>query len=170
MRGTIRTKPTKNIFGNGNEKEVIIGDDRYTIRTKPTKDIFGDGNELEIKHHRQVNFKDSAASLLNKWCIFAIILIFISPFLALKRDIAETTSIWPGLCFVSSIILYIISCIKDYKNYGDLWTLKAVIVMVIFLFVFDLFIMFMMSIGDFHIAFPISQFFINVIKWIFVGA
>ena len=167
--GTIRTKPTKDIFGNGNEKEVIIGNEKYTIRTKPTKDIFGDGNELEIERHSHVEFKDSMASLLNKWCVFAIILIFISPFLALKRDIAETTSIWPGLCFILSIVLYVISCIKDYKSYQGMWTLKVVIVMIIFLFVFDLFIMFLLFIGDCDTMFPISKFFINFIKWIFIG-
>ena len=65
--------------------------------------------------------------------------------------------------------MYIIACIKDHKNYSTMWALKVVIVMIAFLFVFDLFTMFLVSIGDVEAFFPCCKFVAGFIKWIFVG-
>lgn len=113
--GTIRTKPTKDLFGKGNEKEVIIDNKRYTIRSTPTKDLFGDGNEQEIVYNGPAHSAESDFQI-NKWCAFAIILLILSVAFAFKRHAGNDMSAFPQLCFIGAAVLFVISCIVDFSD------------------------------------------------------
>lgn len=170
MSGRIRTTSTPDIFGDGYEKEVIIDNNKYRIRTTSTPDVFGDGYELEIE--RSDNKNPILELSVSIWIGLLVIGLFLSVVFNFKRINGEMAAFIPPLCFIVAIICYVIACIKDYNDVyngsGILWTTPFIFIFGVL--IIDLFIMFLMWLGDFHIAFPISQFFINVIKWIFVGA
>lgn len=171
MRGRIRTTSTPDIFGDGYEKEVIIDNNKYRIRTTSTPDVFGDGYELEIE--RSDNKNSILGLQVSIWLGLFAIGLFLSVVFNFKRIDGEMAAFIPALCFIVAIICYVIGCIVDYN---DVWNgtggilLIAPLIFIGGVLIIDLFIMFIMWIGDFYIAFPISRFFINVIKWIFVGA
>ena len=169
MRGRIRTTSTPDIFGDGYEKEVIVDNNKYRIRTTSTPDVFGDGYELEIE--RSDNKNPILELSVSIWIALFAIGVILSIIFNFKRINGEINAVIPPVCFIAGIICYIIACIKDYKDkysVGILWTTPFIAIFG--LLIIDLFLMFIMWIGDFYIAFPISRFFINVIKWIFVGA
>ncbi len=171
MRGRIRTTSTPDIYGKGYEKEVTIGNDKYRIRTTSSPDIYGDGYEKEIKHVGTIDKTQIFELRISVWIALFAIGVILSIIFNFKRINGEINAVIPPVCFIAGIICYIIACIKDYKDkysVGILWTTPFIAIFG--LLIIDLFLMFIMWIGDFYIAFPISRFFINVIKWIFVGA
>lgn len=112
--GTIRTKPTKDIFGDGNEKEVIIDNERYTIRTKPTKDLFGDGNEKEIVHNGAAYGSTSCDLDINIVTGIGIVALILSVIFGVRSSSSGEASILPEVLFVISMILFVIGAIIDW--------------------------------------------------------
>ena len=169
--GRIKTTTTPDIFGEGNEKEVTIGNNKYRIKTTTTPDIFGEGNEKELVPVGSTNKSQILELHISVWVAFFAIGVILSIIFNFKRINGEMNAIIPAISFIAGIVCYIIACVKDYNDcssVGVLWMMP--IIFVFGVLIIDLFLMFLLWIGDACVAFPISNFFINFIKWIFIGA
>ena len=169
--GRIRTTTTPDIFGEGHEKEVTVGNTIYRIRTTTAPDIFGEGHEKELVPVGTINKGPSLELRISIWVALFAIGVILSIIFNFKRINGEMNAIIPAISFIAGVICYIIACIKDYNDCfssGVLWMMP--IIFVFGVLIIDLFLMFLLWIGDACVAFPISRFFINFVKWIFIGA